>query len=451
MGELFGTDGVRGIANRELTPQLAFKLGKAGAYVLTKEKTPKILIARDTRLSGYMLESAIAAGICSVGGTVILGGVLPTPAVAYLVKSRGYDAGVVISASHNKFMDNGIKFFSGNGYKISDEIEEQIEDYIFNKMEDIPACADDRVGTGIVDESCLDEYVDFLCSVMNDKNQMDLSGIRIAVDCANGATSKAAPMVFDRLGASTTALSNRPDGLNINDKCGSTNTKNLIEYVKANKGYIGVALDGDGDRCHMADEEGNLIDGDKIIAINAIYMKEKGILEKDTIVATVMSNLGLFMLAENKGFTVEKTGVGDRYVLERMLDGGFTLGGEASGHIIFLEHSTTGDGILAALHVMNIMKQTGKTLAELSSVMKEMPQVLINASVAADKKNTYLENKTVQKAVDALTSKFSGKGRVLIRPSGTENLVRVMIEGENYDEIYSSATELANLIEEELK
>jgi len=446
MGKFFGTDGVRGIANTELTPELVYKLGRAGAYVLTKEtkSAPKIIVGMDTRISGDMLESALIAGICSVGASAVSLGIVPTPAVAHLVREYNADAGVVISASHNPVEDNGIKFFNNNGFKLPDEIEEQIENVILNSIDDIPRPIGGEVGAKTVGEEAVNDYIRFLKST----SDVRFDGIKVAIDCANGATYKAAPITLHELGAEVCAINREPDGTNINKDCGSTHIESLRKFVLETESDVGFAFDGDGDRCLAVDENGELTDGDQIMAICGSYLKEQGNLKKDTIVATVMSNLGLFIMAENKGINIEKTKVGDRYVLEKMLEGKYILGGEQSGHIIFLEYNTTGDGILTALRLLGIMKKTGKKLSELKKIMEILPQVLVNAVVDKSKKNDYLSNETIKNEILRLEKKFEGQGRVLIRPSGTEPIVRVMLEGRNIDEIKKDAQKLAKLIEQ---
>ncbi|WP_341876267.1 phosphoglucosamine mutase [Defluviitalea saccharophila] len=448
MGRLFGTDGVRGVANTELTIELAYKLGQAGAYVLTKEThhQPIILVGRDTRISGNMLESALVAGICSVGAKAIKIGVVPTPAVAYLTRKYKADAGVVISASHNPVKYNGIKFFNSEGYKLRDELEEEIEGIILDHTEELPTPIGDEVGTIVEEPNALNEYVDFLKSTVD----VDLKGLKIAVDCANGAAYMAGPKVLEALGAELIVIGNEPNGCNINKNCGSTHMEGLQEMVKANKVDLGLAFDGDADRCLAVDENGNLVDGDQIMAICGLQMKKENTLTGNTIVATVMSNLGLFIMAEKNGLNIEKTKVGDRYVLEEMLKDNYKLGGEQSGHIIFLDYNTTGDGILTALQLLSVMKKTGKKLSELASVMEVLPQVLVNAKVSNDKKYSYLENEKIKKAIEELEAKFAGEGRVLIRPSGTEPLVRVMIEGKDEKVLKEEAEKLAELIKAEL-
>lgn len=448
MGRLFGTDGVRGIANRELTAELSYKLGQAGAYVLTSETkhTPKILVGMDTRISGDMLEAALVAGICSVGAEVISLGVVPTPAVAYLTRYYNADAGVVISASHNPYEFNGIKFFNNKGYKLSDELEERIEAIILDSSEKIEMPVGDKVGRRSVVESALDDYISFVKSTLG----TDLKGLKVAIDCANGAAYQAAPLALFDLGAEVSVIHNEPDGININNGCGSTHIEDLKKFVIESGADVGLAFDGDADRVLAVDEKGNMVDGDQIMAIIGLELKNSGKLSKDTIVATVMSNLGFDIMAKKEGLNLDKTKVGDRYVLESMLKNGYVLGGEQSGHIIFLEHNTTGDGLLTGLQLLKVVKSSCKKLSELASVMQILPQVLKNAKVKNENKHNYLENEQVSKMCKELEDEFHGEGRVLIRPSGTEPLVRVMIEGKDQEYITKRATELASLIEQQL-
>ena len=445
MGRLFGTDGISGVANKELTPELAFKLGKAGAYVLTKEKRRKanIIIGMDTRESGDMLEAALIAGMCSVGANVIPLGVIPTPGMAYLVRHYKMDAGVVISASHNPSKDNGIKFFSSEGYKLSDSLEDEIEDIIKNSYDSLPNPSE-NLGRKMLRHDAVLNYVDFIVDQAEDIN---LEGMKVAIDCANGATYQAAPMVMKNLGADVHTIHASPDGININKNCGSTHMTSLVEYVRDNHMDIGIAFDGDGDRCLMVDENGKIVEGDEMMSIFATYFKKEGTLKNDTLVATVMSNLGLFHMGEKNGINIERASVGDRYVLERMLEIGACLGGEQSGHIIFLDHNTTGDGILTAVQMLKIMHKTGKKLSELNTVMKVLPQVLINAKVKEENKKDFDKNDEINSAVAKVSEKFKGRGRVLIRASGTEPLVRVMIEGEDPKELEKEARKVADLIE----
>jgi len=449
MARLFGTDGVRGVANTELTGDLAFRLGRAGAYVLTKEKkhAPRILVAMDTRISGDMLESALVAGICSVGAHAVVAGVIPTPAVAYLVRKYRLDAGVMISASHNPVEYNGIKFFDNQGYKLSDELEDEIEDILMSRPEILPSPTGIGLGTKGYAEEALDDYLAFLTKTTTEK----FGGIKVALDCANGAAYKAAPLAMLDLGAQLCIIHNDPDGTNINDKCGSTHMDDLKKLVVENGADIGFAFDGDADRCLAVDENGNLIDGDKILAICGLDMKQRGCLEKDTIVGTVMSNLGLTMMGREHGVEILQTAVGDRYVLERMLADGYNIGGEQSGHVIFLDYNSTGDGVLTAIQLLSVLKRSGKKASELASIMQVMPQVLVNARVNNAKKNNYMDDEVVRKGIEELEQEFSQDGRVLIRTSGTEPLVRVMIEGKDIEKMDKAARKLASLIEERLK
>jgi phosphoglucosamine mutase len=448
MGRLFGTDGVRGIANLELTAELAYDLGRAGAYVLTAETShvPKILVGMDTRLSGDMLESALIAGICSVGAQAISVGIIPTPAVAYLTRLYKADAGVVISASHNPFEFNGIKFFDNRGYKLPDSMEERIESIILDKSEELPRPTAENLGYKSINESALDDYIDYIKNTID----TDLKGIKIALDCANGAAYKCAPVTLFDLGAEVSVMYNEPDGININNGCGSTHISKLQKYVLETGSDIGLAFDGDADRVLAVDEKGNLIDGDQIITIIGLDLKNRTQLAKNTIVATVMSNLGLDIMGKNEGISVVKTKVGDRYVLEEMLDKGFVIGGEQSGHIILLEHNTTGDGLLTGVQLLKILKSSGKKLSELASKMQIFPQVLKNAKVCNEKKYKFMDDELIAKLCKDLENEFHGEGRVLIRPSGTEPLVRVMIEGKDQNYITSKAVELVKAIEERL-
>ncbi len=448
MARLFGTDGVRGVANSELTAELAYRLGQAGAYVLTAEThhTPKILVGMDTRISGHMLEAALVAGICSVGAEAICLGVIPTPAVAYLTRYYKADAGVVISASHNPFEFNGIKFFNANGYKLPDSTEDRIEELIRNGAEELPLPTGEGVGKKRTEENALRDYMHFLKGTVKG----DLKGLKIAIDCANGASYEAAPQLLAELGAEVFTINNQPNGVNINKNCGSTHMAELKRFVTECGADMGFAFDGDADRVLAVDENGSMVDGDQIMAIIGLALKQEGRLEKNTIVATVMSNLGLDIMAQQNGLQLAKTKVGDRYVLEEMLDKGYILGGEQSGHVIFLEHNTTGDGLLTALQLLSVLKASGRKLSELAGVMQVLPQVLKNAKVKNEKKYHYMEDELVARLCCELESEFHGEGRVLIRPSGTEPLVRVMIEGKDVDYISQRAAELADIIEERL-
>ncbi|NLZ48489.1 MAG: phosphoglucosamine mutase [Clostridiales bacterium] len=443
MNRMFGTDGVRGIANTELTCEIAYGLGRAGAYVLTEgTHKPKILVAKDTRISGDMLEAALVAGILSVGAEAVMLGVIPTPAVAHLIREYNADAGIMISASHNPVEYNGIKFFDNKGYKLRDELEDEIQRIIENNFEGVPTPIGNALGRSYVKTSALDDYVNYAISTID----VDFKGLKIALDCANGASSTAAVKAFEKLGAEVHVIYNKPDGTNINENCGSTHPEDLQEYVVSEKCDLGFAFDGDADRCLAVDEKGNLIHGDFILMMCAKHLKEAGKLKDDTLVVTVMSNLGLDIACKREGINVIKTKVGDRYVLEEMVKDGYVLGGEQSGHIIFLDHNLTGDGLVTALQVAAIRKKENKTLSELASIMKELPQVLVNAKVPNDKKNIYLEDEEIVEAIKNIEESLHGVGRVLIRPSGTEPLVRVMLEGENQEEIDKMANDLVNLI-----
>lgn len=449
MGKLFGTDGVRGVANTELTGRMAYELGRAGAYVLTKETyhTPRILVGMDTRISGDMLEAALTAGICSVGAHAVLAGIIPTPAVAYLVRKYKLDAGIVISASHNPVEYNGIKFFNNKGYKLRDELEDMIENIVMSKTDNLPKPTGGFIGTKSVAEEALDDYIDFLSS----SGSIKFKGLKVAIDCANGASYKAAPIALLNLGAELCIIHNEPDGNNINLNCGSTHIKSLQELVVENGADIGFAFDGDADRCLAVDENGELIDGDKILAICGLYLKEKGKLPGNTVVGTIMSNMGLSVMADKNGINIEQANVGDRYVIEKMLEGGYTLGGEQSGHIIFHEYNTTGDGIITAIQLLTVLKEKGCKASELAKIMDIYPQVLVNAKIKNENKHSYMENAEVKKAINELEKKFEGEGRVLIRPSGTEPLVRVMIEGKNIEQMQMDAERLASIIERNLQ
>ena len=445
MARLFGTDGVRGVANEELTPLLAMQLGQAGAYVLTKENEhkPTIMVGCDTRISGDMLANALMAGVCSVGANAVYVGVMPTPAVAYLTKKYKVDAGVVISASHNPVEFNGIKFFDGNGYKLSDELEDEIEALIKSNMKDVKFPTGAQVGKIKYRTDAREEYINHSIKAV----PVDLSSLKIVVDCAEGASFYTSVEALRELGANIIAIHNMPDGTNINANCGSTHMEELQARVVYEKANVGLAFDGDADRLLAVDEKGQMIDGDQIMAIIGNHMKSKGTLKKDTIVVTVMSNLGFSIMARENGINTDQTKVGDRYVIERMREIGASLGGEQSGHVIFLDENTTGDGLLSALHLLEVMVDTGKPLSELANIMTVLPQALVNAMVPNHKKDSYMEYPEIAEAIAKLEEKFAGEGRVLIRPSGTEPKVRVMIEGKNQDEINRDAKELAELIQ----
>ncbi len=453
MRRYFGTDGIRRVANTELTPELVYKVAKAGAYVLSKhsDHMPTILIGRDTRISGNLIESAMVAGFLSYGANVKLLGVIPTPAVAYLTRKLNADASVVISASHNTYEFNGIKFFSNKGMKISDTLEEEIEQIMESgKLEELTAFGD-KIGVSEYNEQLMDKYVEFFEETFkNSLEQQKIDDFVVGIDTANGATSAVAEKVFKALGIPYKIINNNPDGININQNCGSTHLNELKKFVVENNLSLGVAFDGDGDRCLAIDEKGNEIDGDKLMAIIAKSLKQKGKLKKDTIVATVMSNLGLNKYTKNNNLSLVQTKVGDRYVLEEMLKHDFNIGGEQSGHVILLDYNPTGDGILTSLMLIQAILENKQKASELGDIVKLYPQVLVNAKVSSTKKYDYDKDETIKQAIEKLEKEFDGNGRVLIRPSGTEPLVRVMIEGEEQEYITQKAQEIANLIEERL-
>ena len=445
MSRMFGTDGVRGIANTELTGEIAYKLGRAGAFVLTDgAHKPKIIVGMDTRVSGDMLEAALVAGILSVGAEAICLGVVPTPAVAYLTRKYGADAGIVISASHNPVEYNGIKFFDNNGFKLSDELEDTIQAVIESDFKEVPSPIAGDLGKKTVNENAVVDYMEFAKSTISG----DLKGLKIALDCANGASYITSVKAIRSLGAEVLVINNDPDGININKDCGSTHPEHLMAFVKENHCDLGLAFDGDADRCLAVDEKGNLINGDFIIAICAKHLKSIGKLTKDTVVVTVMSNLGLDIAMKQENIATVKTKVGDRYVLELMQKEGYSLGGEQSGHVIFLDFNTTGDGLVSGLQLATVIKETGKPLSELASMMVELPQVLVNATVPNDKKNIHETDSEIVEEIKKIEEKLDGCGRVLIRPSGTEPLVRVMLEGKVQSELDKMAHSLAKLIQQ---
>ena len=443
MGRLFGTDGVRGVANKELTAELAYKIGRAGAYVLAGElkHKPTIIIGKDTRLSCDMLEASLIAGICSVGADVIRAGVIPTPGIAYLTRLYKCDAGVVISASHNSFEFNGIKFFNGNGYKLSDAVENEIEAIIFEEAESPLNAEPENVGRCIEKENCLEDYAEFLI-----KLGTNLEGKKIAIDCANGASYIIAKKVLESLGANVLVIGNTPNGININKDCGSTHIEGLQKFVVESKADLGLAFDGDADRLLVVDENGEFVDGDKILIICGKHLKEKGKLTNNAIVGTIMSNMGFDLAGKEYGIDTIRTKVGDRYVLEEMIDKNYILGGEQSGHVIFLEYNTTGDGVLTAINLLNVVNETGKKVSELAKQMTSYPQVVINAKVTNERKKSYLEDIKVKELIEKTEETFKGEGRVVIRASGTEPLIRVMIEGKDQKVIEEKAKEIANAI-----
>ena len=449
----FGTDGIRRIANTELTPELVYKVAKAGAYVLAKHSNhaPTILIGRDTRLSGTLIESAMTAGFLSYGANVKLLGVLPTPGVAYLTKKLKADASVVISASHNTYDFNGIKYFSNKGMKIPDSIEEEIEEILESGDLEKLTAESNKIGVSEVREDLLDEYLYFFRKNFEDEfENLYNDDFVVAIDTANGATSVIADKVYTALGIKHYIINNTPNGININENCGSTHLDMLKKFVTSNKCDLGIAYDGDGDRCLAVDENGNEIDGDIIMAIISNALKKENKLAKNSLVATVMSNLGMRKYAKDNGIHLEQTKVGDRYVLENMLENGYNLGGEQSGHIIFLDYNPTGDGILTSLMLLRVMLKEKKKLSDLAKITKIYPQVLINAKVSNEKKDDFKKDKEIVEKIENLEKEFEGNGRVLIRASGTEPLVRVMIEGENIEDITKKAQEMADLITKKL-
>ncbi|QGG46421.1 phosphoglucosamine mutase [Heliorestis convoluta] len=437
---LFGTDGVRGVANQELTPELAFRLGRSGAYVLGRDiEKPKIVIGKDTRISGDMLEAALIAGITSVGADVLKVGVLPTPGIAFLTRQLGATAGVVISASHNPVEDNGIKFIGGNGYKLSDALEEEIEQLCGpHSTSDLPAPTGTAIGRVYEVADAAQQYSDFLQSTI----QSDLAGLKVVLDGANGAASQIAPKVLQELGAEVITLHCQPDGTNINKACGSTHPEDLCQAVVKEKAHVGLAYDGDADRLIAVDEKGQIVDGDQIMVTCALHMKEKNELVKNMVALTVMSNLGLHIALKKAGIEIVETKVGDRYVLEALREKGAIFGGEQSGHILFLQHNTTGDGILTGLQLLAVMKERGLPLSTLAGQMNKLPQLLVNVRV---KDKSCMDNETVQNAIAKGQKTLEGRGRILVRPSGTEPLIRVMGEGPDQEELTAIVEEIADV------
>ena len=444
MGKLFGTDGVRGLANTELTPELAFKLGRAAtAYFGRQQRQPVFYIGRDTRISGQMLEAALAAGICSAGGKAVLLGVMPTPALALLTRNHGAQAGVVISASHNPYPDNGIKFFAGTGYKLPDAVEEELEELVLVDADALPRPTGGEVGVIQQHHDLLKEYIDHVVATIPG----NFCGLKIVLDCANGAAYEAAPVALKRLGAQITVINNRPDGVNINCNCGSTHLAGLQQAVKEQGADLGIAHDGDADRCLVVDENGEVVDGDQMMVICALDLLKRGKLADNTLVTTVMSNLGLHQAIKRAGGKVEVTAVGDRYVLEAMLAKNLSLGGEQSGHIIFSEHATTGDGLLTALQLVSALVASGRKLSELAGLMTRFPQTLVNIRVKS--KDGWQGNAAIAAAIRAGEGKLGDEGRILVRASGTEPLIRVMAEGPDQSELEAIAESIASVISAE--
>ena len=446
MTRLFGTDGVRGIANQKLTPKLCYDIGRAAAFVLTKNKKGKVLVGRDTRLSGDLVESALIAGFMSLGLDVDVAGVIPTPGVAYLTRTGDYLCGVSISASHNPFEYNGIKFFSSQGLKLDDSLEDDIEEKVLSTTKIYKDVTGDQVGRVNRSHEFTEKYISYLKGLTDER----FDGFEVAVDAGNGAQSFIAEEVLKSYGARVKIINNEPNGKNINDKCGSTNPKLIEELVKKENSHIGMSFDGDADRIIAVDEKGKIVDGDHILAIVATYLKENNKLNNNAAVGTIMSNMGLKKYLESIGVDFIETKVGDRYILERMLKDDYIIGAEQSGHVIFLDYNTTGDGLATGIHLLEIMKKTGKKLSELNGLMKDYPQVLKNARVRDELKNRYEEFPDIIKAIKEVEDAYHGSGRVVIRPSGTEALVRVMIEGEDTYKLSQDADKLVKIIEEKL-
>ncbi len=445
MGRLFGTDGVRGVANTDLRPELAFRLGRAATYLFgNNQGQPVFIIGRDTRISGQMLEAALAAGICSAGGQAVLAGIMPTPAVAFLTRRLGAQAGVVISASHNPFPDNGIKFFAGDGYKLPDPVEDKLEEIVLSAVDDLPRPTGEAIGTILYRHDLLDSYIDYAAGTVAGT---DLRDLKIVVDCAQGAAYEAAPRVLRRLGAKVIAINDQPTGTNINEKCGSTHLSDLQKMVLEHQADVGIAHDGDADRCLFVDEKGQVVDGDQMMVICACEMIKQNRLKDNTLVATVMSNIGLHQAMKAACGRVEVTAVGDRYVLENMLENGYNLGGEQSGHIIFGDYSTTGDGIITALQLLSAMTKAKQRLSELARVMERFPQVLVNVRVKT--KAGWQDNAAIQAAIRTAEAALGDNGRILVRPSGTEPLIRVMAEGPEMKQLENLVNMVAGVIKTE--
>ena len=448
MARLFGTDGVRGIANQDLTCELAFKLGQAAACVLASNvHRPTILVGRDTRISGEMLESALVAGICSMGARAVLVDVLPTPAIAYLTRYYQADAGAVISASHNTVEYNGIKFFNSQGYKLPDAIEDEIEEIVKNGLpEGKQLPIGEGVGRPVRQRNAQRRYIDFA----KETTGVRLDGLHIVVDCAQGASYEVAPAVLQELGAKVSAYYHEPDGTNINENCGSTHPERLCELVRELGADVGLAFDGDADRLMAVDERGRVVNGDQVMCICANHLKQQGRLRNNTVVTTIMSNMGLELALKKLGIQNVKTKVGDRYVLENMLANNYSLGGEQSGHVIFLDYNTTGDGLITALQLLTVIVESKQSLSRLARIMEVLPQALYGAHVSDARKFDFDKDETIVAAIAALEKKYEGRGRVLVRASGTEPIVRVMIEGPDQHEMDQDVYDLAKLIERRL-
>jgi len=447
LGKYFGTDGVRGVANKELTPELAFKLGRCGGFVLTKDKQgtrPKVIIGRDTRISGHMLEGALTAGLLSIGVEVMRLGVISTPGVAFLTRALGADAGVMISASHNPVPDNGIKFFGGDGFKLTDELEAEIEALIDAEEDTLPRPVGAEMGVVMDYREGGQKYISHLKTTVKNK----FENLKVVLDCANGAVSSIAPQLFCDLGADAILLANNPDGLNINEGCGSTHPEKLQEAVLEHNADLGLSFDGDADRLIAVDEKGNIIDGDHIMFILADSMAKNMKLKRNTVVSTVMSNIGFYKAIEDANIEAKQTKVGDRYVMEEMIKGGYSLGGEQSGHIIMLDYNTTGDGMLTAIQLLDVIVSEGKPLSQLASRMRKYPQILVNVPVVDKSK---LEgNERIIEAIGKVEEQLGNSGRVLVRPSGTEPIVRVMAEGPSEEELQHYVDRIVEVVKTEL-
>ncbi|MGI5965714.1 phosphoglucosamine mutase [Anaerotruncus rubiinfantis] len=447
MGRIFGTDGVRGIANGDLTIELAMQIGRAAGMVVEESvgRRPTVLVGKDPRISSDMLEAALSSGLCSAGANVVQLGVVPTPAVAYLTTKYGADAGVMLSASHNPFEYNGIKIFSGEGYKLLDSQEEEIEEIVLDGARPFPLKSAGEIGVITRAENAADDYVNYLKTTVD----CDLSGLRVAIDCSNGSASVTAKKLFCGLGAVCDIFHAEPDGRNINEKCGSTHIAELAKLVKAGRYDAGLAFDGDADRCLAVDENGELVDGDRLIALFAYHLKEQGKLKNNTVVATVMSNLGFFKFAEKHGIDTRATRVGDRYVLETMRNENFNIGGEQSGHIIFLDYMPTGDGQLSGVQLLSLLKTFQKPLSQAANVMRTYPQTLLNITATAEMKEALANDETVQQVINSLGEELGGDGRILVRPSGTEPLIRIMVEGQDHRQIEEIARRIADAIQKQ--
>lgn len=447
MGKLFGTDGIRGVANEGLDIHLAMKIGQAVGMVIGAEKgcAPVVVIGKDTRLSGDMLESAMVAGLCAAGADVAVLGVVPTPAVAYITAQSDADAGIVISASHNPFHDNGFKIFNGNGFKLSDELEAKVEDLILSETP-MPLMTGAKIGKVLrKNKDWVEKYIHHLAGTA----KPEIAGLKVFIDCSNGAATRTASALFDQLKLDLEIIKAHPNGININDNCGSTDTAFLSRAVVSGRYDIGIAFDGDADRCIIIDEKGNMVDGDKILGVCGLAMHKAGQLKHGTIVATVMSNLGFHKFAKEHDLTLLCANVGDRHVLEKMQQGGYNLGGEQSGHVIFLDSATTGDGQLAALQFLNALAASGKTVSELVADIKEFPQILINVPITGGNaaKEAVMASPELRAAIEAEEKALADRGRVLVRPSGTEPLIRVMVEADQQNLVETTAERLAKLIE----